>query len=154
MTTNAKIGFGTLFQMLDVDASPDSWVTVAEVVSITPPALARDTVEATHSESPEKWREFIPGLKDAGEMTVELNFIPGGDAMQRFLRSFNTDEPDQCRIVFPDGGVDESPPTATIWAFVAFLTGVEPEASMEDKMSVSATFKLTGKPDFVTVPAE
>jgi predicted secreted protein len=149
MATNAQIGHGTRFQMFDSEASPPAFATLAEVTNITPPALARDAVEATHTESPEKWREYIPGLKDAGEVTLELNFVPGGTAIERLLRSFNSDSADQCRIVFPDGSLDTSPPTATIWAFNALVTGVEPEAPVEDKMTASATFKLTGKPGFV-----
>jgi site-specific DNA recombinase len=31
MTTNVKIGRGNLFQLFDTNASPEAWVTVAEV---------------------------------------------------------------------------------------------------------------------------
>jgi predicted secreted protein len=140
MTTNAAIGHGTLFQLLDTSVGPNFFETLAEVTSITPPSLARDAVEATHTESPEKWREFIAGLKDAGEVTLELNFIPGGPAIERLLGLFNSDTFSVARLVFPN---------LVTWQFTALLTGVEPEAPVEDKMTASVTFKLTGKPGFI-----
>lgn len=143
MATQAKIGFGSLFEIQDLEQSPDGWVKVAEVTNITPPNFSRDAVDATHTESEEGWREFIPGLKDGGEVTVEMNFIPGAASTDRIFELFSRDVGD-FRISFPDG----SP--STVWQFKAFITGFEPEAPLDDKMSATATFKLTGKPAFLT----
>ena len=79
MTTNARIGYGTLFQTGN-GAVPEVFTTLAEVTNITPPKMSRDTVDATHEESPGAWREFIAGLKDGGDVSLDLNFIPGGTA--------------------------------------------------------------------------
>lgn len=143
MTTNARIGHGVTFAIFDTAVSPDDYVTLAEVTSITPPSLARDAVEATHTESPEKWREFIPGLKDAGEVTIELNFIPDGAAITKLLALINSDVVSNCRIRFND------PSPAILWVFNAYLTAIEPEAPIDDKMTASTTWKLTGKPAFI-----
>lgn len=142
MTTNAKIGHGSLFEIEDTTQSPVAFVKVAEVLNITPPALARDAIDATHTESTEGWREFIPGLKDGGEVSVEMNFIPGHASLDLILALFSRDA-GNFRITFPD-----SP--ATVWTFSAFITGFEPEAPLEDKMTATATFKLTGKPAFIS----
>lgn len=150
MATEARIGHGTLFAIFDVGISPPDWVTVAEVVSVTPPSLSRDAVDATHTESPEKWREFIPGLRDGGEVTLEMNFIPKGAGISTILGSFNRDEVVNSRITFPDETVPgASPSDATVWTFLAFITGFEPEAPVDDKMVASVTFKLSGKPTFL-----
>lgn len=141
MTTNAKIGHGSMFAIQG--GSPLAYVPLAEVTNITPPALSRDAVDATHTASPEKWREFIAGMKDAGEVTVEMNFIPGSTSIDTILAAFNSDETQNCRITFPIGS-----PAAT-WSFSAIVTGFAPEAPMDGKMSASVTFKLTGKPGFV-----
>lgn len=139
MATNAKIGHGTLFAILSDSVSPADYVTVAEVTNITPPNLARDAVDATHTASSEGWREFIPGLKDAGEVTFEMNFVPSGASTDLVLEAFNADDPVSCKITFPD-----TPPTE--WTFSAICTGFEPEAPVDDKMVASVTLKLTGKP--------
>lgn len=143
MTTQAQIGHGTTFEInTSVLNSPDQWVAIAEVVSVTPPSLSRDAVDATHSTSPEKWREFIPGLRDGGEVTLEVNFIPSGIGTSQIIDTFNSDDKVQARINFPDSPV-------TTWQFEAFITAFEPDAPFDDKMSATVTFKLSGKPAFV-----
>lgn len=137
MTTNAKIGYGTTFAIQS--GSPLDYVTIAEVTNITPPNLARDAVDATHTASEEGWREFIPGLKDAGEVSIELNFVPGSESTALLMEAFNADDPVSCKITFPD-----SP--ATEWTFAAIMTGFETEAPVDDKLTATATFKLSGKP--------
>ena len=41
-------------------------------------ANRRYTVDATHMASTDKWREFVGGLRDAGEVSITINFVPGG----------------------------------------------------------------------------
>jgi len=150
MTTEAMIGHGTRFQIYDADASPPAWVTVAEIVSVTPPSMTRDTVDATHAESPEKWREYIPGLRDGGEVSLEMNFIPDGAGTTTIMQTFNKDTVVTCRIIFPDGDPEASPITATVWQFSGFCTNFAPAAPFDNKMSATATFKLSGKPQFLS----
>lgn len=141
MTTEARIGYGTLFYSDDGD-SPGQWPLIAEVTSITPPGLSRDTVDATHMQSPEKWREFIAGLKDGGECQIEFNLVPGGATMEAMVAEFDSDEFTTRRVVFPDG---------TLWEFDAACTNFEQEASLDDKMAGTGTFKITGKPTLTQV---
>lgn len=147
MTTQAAIGFNTLFQIFDTGASPDAWTTVAEVTKITPPAIARDAQDATHTESAGGWKEFIPGLKDGGEVSIEMNFIPKGAGVALILAQFNASAVTQCRILFPDGS-HTSPITSTKWAFNAVCTGFAPEAPIDNTMVATAKFKVTGQPTF------
>ena len=120
-------------------SAPEAFTTLAEVTNITPPAIARDTVDATHMESPEAWREFIAGLKDGGEGSVEMNFVPGTNAaaLMAELDLSGSSAVKNRQIAFPNG---------SIFAFAAILTGFEPEAPIDDKMVATATFKVTGKP--------
>lgn len=153
MTTNARIGHRALFQIFDSTASPPAWTTVAEVTSITPPQFAKDAIDATHTESPEGFREFIGGLKDAGQVSVELNLVPKGPTMALLLGAFDLDAAFQARILFPDGDPQASPITCSIWAFLAIITGFTPEAPVEGKMTATATFKISGKPTFTPATA-
>lgn len=138
MTTSAEIGYGTLFQTGD-DSSPETWTTLAEVTAITPPSMARDSIDASHEQSPEAWREFIAGMKDGGEVQIEMNFIAASNAVTmaaEFDLAASAASKNR-RILFPDG---------SNWEFTAFCTGYEPDAPMDDKMGATATFKVTGKP--------
>lgn len=142
MATGARIGYGTLFKSGN-GASPEVFATLAEVTNITPPAISRDTSDASHEESPGAWREFIAGLKDGGEISLELNFVPGNSASLALMNEFDLDGPQATKnrqVVFPDG---------SYFAFAAILTAFEPDAPIDDKMTASATYKITGKPSLV-----
>lgn len=140
MATQTKIGHGSKLEIFDV-GSP-GWFEFAEIVSISGPSMTRDAVDATHSQSPGGWREFIPGLKDGGECTCEMNFVPANVTTAEILATFNSDSLISCRVSFPD-----SP--ATVWTFDAFITAFEPETPLEDKMAATVSFKISGKPGFV-----
>ena len=131
--TAANIGHGALFGIEGV--TPGTYVTVAEVVSITPPGMTRDSVEATHLTSPDKWKEFIAGLKDAGEASFTMNFVPS--ATDAVYLAFNADS-GKYQITFPNG---------VMMRFAGFFTGyTPPELTPDGKMEASATIKPTGAP--------
>jgi hypothetical protein len=140
MATLAAIGHGTTFAKSDMGGTP-VYTALADVISIEGPGLTRDTVDATHMGSTERFREFVGGLRDAGEVTIELNFDPGGTAQIALVASYRSDSAINYRITFPD---------ATIWEFAAFVTSISPTTPLDDKMTLSAGFKLTGKPAFMT----
>lgn len=135
MTTQARIGHGTLFKIGN-GATPEVFTTVGEVTSITPPGMSRDAIDATHEESPDGWREFIGGLKDGGEVALELNFVPGSATTILLLAEIEA-APGNKQIVFTTGEV---------FSFRALCTNFEPEAPLDDKMVASATYKVSGKP--------
>jgi predicted secreted protein len=140
MTTNAKIGYGNLFQLFQA-APANDFVTVAEVTSITMPPQQRDAIEATHTESPEGWREFIPGLKNAGEVKLEMNFVAASDSDSLIRSTFDSDDLTRARILFrsPDS------PTEAITMDV-IVTNYEVSGPIADKMVASVTLKISGKP--------
>lgn len=144
MATQARIGHGSSFLMGDSN-SPGTWTEIAEITSITPPSVSRDVIDATNSDSPDRWREHIPGLLDGGEVTIEGNFIPGGAGDVALIVAQTDTFARAYRIIFPN---------AVVWDFQAFCTAYEPEAPFDDKMTFSATFKVSGKPDFVTEAEE
>jgi len=141
--TSALIGKGILFSRGD-GASPEQFVKVAEVVNVSPPALSRDSVQATHTDSPGGAHEYIPGLRDGGECTVTVNFLPAnatqGNASGGLLHDYNNqDVARNYRVTFPN-----SP--ATTWTFAGFITGFQPVAPIDDRMTAEITFKVTGVP--------
>ncbi|WP_136441633.1 phage tail tube protein [Pacificoceanicola onchidii] len=130
---DAQIGFGSDFKR--------GTTTVGEVISITPPSISRDVVDATHMSSPEGWREFIAGLKDGGEVSVQIQSKPSTPAYAAMLADFDSDAAVTYSIDFPDG---------SSWTFTAFITGFEGEDPLEERITSTATFKITGKPTFAT----
>ena len=135
--TDVKIGYGVAFARGD-GASPEVFTALAEITNITPPQLSRDTVDATHQGSPDGYREFIGGLRDSGEVSLEMNWIAGSTTDTTLLTDFDSDDPVNYRITFNDADTT----TAT---FAGFVTGYTPNSPMEDKQSASVTIKVTGK---------
>jgi len=136
MTTAAKIGHGTLFQRGD-SASPEVFTTVAEVINISGPTRAFDIIDATSQESAGATREFIAGLIDPGEYTIELGFIPGNtthtdvrnDHINRTNRNY--------RITHPDSPVSTE-------TFACFVSGFELNAPIGELRTATITVKVTG----------
>jgi predicted secreted protein len=142
--TEARIAYGTLLQFGN-GASPETFTSLAEVNNITGPGMSRELPDATHMESPGGWREFIGGLKDAGEITVECNHLPNNvtqDASTGILSFFASGATKNWQMVFPT-----SPPIT--WGFEAVISAFEPDFPIDDKMMLSITLKVSGQPAFL-----
>jgi len=137
--TSAVFAHGTLLKLGD-GGGPETFATIAEVRGISGPSLAADAIEATNHDSEEAWREFIGGLKDGGEVSFDINFIPdeGTHDASTGLAS-KVGYKDNYQLVFPT-----SP--AVTWSFPAVLTGFEPTAPIDDVLTAAITLKVAGKP--------
>ncbi len=138
--TNAAtdIGFATTFGKVVANV----YTAFAEVTELSPPELSRDSVDFTHFGSPDRHREFKPGLSDGGESSLTYNLVPGllDDAV--IAAHLATGVVEAWRIVFPNGAKLD---------FTGFATAHARATPMDDKMTGSATFKVSGKP--VLTPA-
>ena len=132
---NGINAFGTLLKY--------NGTTVAEVTDLSPPGLSRDTFELTHHQSPNGWREFGKSLKDGGEVSATINYIPT-ETTHALATGILGDLSNNTTIatwsiVFPDTG-------ATTWTFPGILTGFNPKAPIDDKLSADITIKISGQP--------
>lgn len=128
--------FGTQFKRGD-GAGPEVFTALANVSNISGPSLTRNTIDVTAHDSPDAWMEFVGGLKDGGEVTVDVNYDPS--AHDALVADLSDEDPRNYQIVFPD-------PDTTTWAFPGILTGFQPSAPIDDKLSASLTYKVAGKP--------
>ncbi|MFD6874534.1 MULTISPECIES: phage tail tube protein [unclassified Streptomyces] len=132
--------FGTQLQRGDGATPSENFTPIANVTDITPPEIERETIDVTAHDSPDAWREFIGGLKDGGEVSIDVNYDPREHDL--LLADFADSQPRNYKIVWP-GTLGE-------WAFGALLTGFAPEAPHDDKLAASLTFKVSGKPTITT----
>ena len=132
--------YGTLLKVGDA-ASPEVFTTVAGVVEIGGPSLEMEPIEVTNHSSANAWREYIGGLLNGGEVSL-INYDPAHatldagtgpikDMTDRTLRNW--------QLVFSDSGT-------TTWTISAFVTGFEPGAPVDDKLSAAVTLTLSGEP--------
>ena len=135
--------YGTTLERMGDDG--DEYEPIANGTNVSGPGIEREEIETTvHKRADQKdagWRTFLGGLKDAGEVSIDVNYHPSKH--DDLLTDFEDSEPREYRLVFPDK--DE-----TAWEFKAFLTGFEPEFPFDDKAEASLTFKVSGKPNLTS----
>lgn len=100
--TNAAIGMKATFSIGNgVDGGSVTYTKVAfEVTSITSPGITRETIDATHLESPDDFREYIAGLMDTDPATIAFNYT--ADAADPLYAAMIAGKGD-FRITFPNG---------------------------------------------------
>ena len=145
MTTSAVFGYGAKLQISDM-ATEATFTDVAEVEGLSGPSLSADEIDVTTHDTADGYREFIQGLKDAGDLSIEGNFIPTEDTHKEagdasLLASYNSGDLTDFKLVFPDANNTE-------WEFSAIVTGFEVDIPVDEKMTFSCTLKLSGKPTF------
>jgi predicted secreted protein len=132
-------GFGTLFQRGN-GAGPEVFTTIASVTNISGPSRSRETIDVTAHDSPEQWMEFIGGLKDGGEVSLDINYDPG-QVSHDLDDDFDDSAPRNYRIVILPDTEDEH-----TWSIAGVMTGLEDEFPYDDKMARTLTIKVSGKP--------
>lgn len=115
---------------------------IGEVVSIGAVAIATDAIDVSTLASID--REFIPGMRDGGEVTFNGHFYPG-DAGQAALKTAHQNKAtNQYTITFPGG-------LGTV-SFNAFITNYSVlDATNDDPVEFEITVKVTGAVDIATV---
>ncbi|PWG08780.1 hypothetical protein DF268_36025 [Streptomyces sp. V2] len=120
---------------------------IANVGDIDGPGRSREAIEVTAHNSPDRYREFVKGLKDGGEVSATINFDPGDLSHQALDDDFEEIDLRSYQIVVLPGEDDELAVT-----FRALITDLSDTYPVEDKMEREVTFKISGKPVFDYAP--
>lgn len=112
--------------------------TISELTSISAPNLTADTIDVTTHGSTGRYREFIQGLRDGGEISVE-GFYTTASA-NTITTQLNTSATTTATIDLP------TTPTATRFTATVICTAFSSEAPVDGAIGFSATFKVTGQP--------
>ncbi len=133
--SSAQAGYGAKFA---IKASGDTYPEVAEVISITPPGLSRETIDVTHLNSDDLTKEFIGSLKEAGEAVVEVNYVPS--ASDPLLAAFSANGgAGEFKIIYPKGDF--------AMTFKGIITGYEQgDITVDGKLAATLTIKCSGAP--------
>ena len=122
---------------------------IAQVFSLSGPSLSNDPVEVSTHESVKFYREFVPGFRDGGEITLGLRFDPAEDtqsnAVNGLLSIFDLGSLVSFEILWPNTA-------ASTWSFLGMVTGYEPSADFDAALEAQVTIKLSGAPTFVAAP--
>ncbi len=117
--------------------------TVAELTNISLPGFNADDIDVTTHNSSDYFREFIKGLTDAGEITLEGYF--NYTDYQTLYDGIGTLSLYSATIAVP------TTPSETQWLANVYVKSLEGGAPFDDKIDFSATCKITGKPSLTQV---
>ncbi|GGK89136.1 phage tail tube protein [Mangrovihabitans endophyticus] len=132
--------FGTLFKRGDGATPTESFTTIANVTTIGGPERSRNIIDVTSHDSPDQWMEKIGGLKDGGQITVDINYDPR-QTTHDLDDDFDDADPRNYQIVLFPGTADEH-----TWTIAGVMTGVSDEFPHDDKMGRTLTIDVSGKP--------
>ena len=135
--SDAMIGYGSQFLMQAL-ANSTALTALAEVTSVSLPNEQVAEVEVTHYQSPGRTREFIAGLNDAGEITIEMNFVPGSATDDLLVAAKADGKTRTMRVVATDS--DE----AEMYTFPGFVRGYERNIPLDDRMTATVTIRVAG----------
>lgn len=149
---DATVGTGTGSGVLVAGASgvlsggtagAEIFTLIPGVIDLSGPNRQNELVDVTSHDSTNYYREFLPILRDGGQLTGELNYLPSNaqhnglstDFENRTLRNFT--------VTFPDG---------TVIAVSAYVESFEITSPIDTQLKASFSLKITGAP-VITLPS-
>lgn len=113
---------------------------VAEITDISPPSVSRDDIETTHYDSDDGFKEYMAGLADGGEITLECNLIVGDTNGQQGLRAdYEAGTVQSFELALPNAANSS-------WEINATVKAYSESSPIGDKLGFTTTMKVTGKP--------
>lgn len=125
MASNAFSGVGTIFKR--------GAVAIAEINSISGPNISRGHIDVTSFDSTSGYREFIAGFRDAGEITLSMNFTFA--TWQDFKDDIDQDASIEYSITLPNT-------EGTIITFDGLVTTLGMAIPFDDKVTSDITIKI------------
>lgn len=125
MASNAFAGVGTVFKR--------GAVAIAEISSISGPNISRGHIDVTNLDSTSGYREFIAGFRDAGEVTLTMNFTFA--TWQDFKDDIDDDAAVSYSIELPNT-------EGTIISFDGLVTSLGMAIPFDDKVTSDVTIKI------------
>lgn len=137
MTTAAKTNFG---KQLWMGPAGGTLVKIAELLTVTPPTLSRETIDATSHDSTAGAQEFITeGIYDPGEVPFQAHYIAGSTGDDAMITALTDGVLRDFKIVVKAATGTED------LEFSGFVTsyGVD-EAPTTGKQTASGSIKVSG----------
>lgn len=114
-------------------------VEVGALSSVSGIDASADEVEVTDMGNTDGYREYLPGFKDGGEVSLS-GYMDGEDAGQaRLYELMESGDVVDCKIQFPTK-------IGKTWSFKAGVTKFTTSADVDDAITFEATLKVSGKP--------
>lgn len=139
----AVAAINTLLQYGD-GASPETFVTIANVSSINGPSFSLTVQDVTSHSTGYPWRDKFPTLLDAGDLTFDLFWDPADPAHETVFGFFVNRTTLDLRLKFP---ADSNAQSKT-YSFQGFFSKWGGTEKVDDVIRAACTITLTGQPGF------
>lgn len=117
---------------------------IANLTSIGEIGVESEEIDATDLDSPNNYKEFIAGSKDAGEVSLSGN-IKDETNVEKMLSLAESQSMEQWEVKYPSGAT---------WAFSGFLKSFKDGEKTPDGLATfSATIRISGKPIYTASKA-
>lgn len=121
-------------------ANPEVFNDIGQIKDISGPSFELGTEDASHHGS--TWREYVPTLLDAGEISFEIAFDPDdathySETAGSLWHTMSNRIKRNFKLVLPD-------PNAFEIAFAAYVTSFELNEPVEGLLTANITLRLTG----------
>lgn len=144
----AEHGHGTKIYASLV-TNPASFTNIGGVIDITGPTQTRDSIDVSSMDSAAKFKEHIPAMLDAGEITFDVNYDGSASGVADTLNSLLTNANTAMiyTVGFFDGTASTNVSDVTNHSFFqckGLMTGLGHAIPFGDKITQPVTIKLTG----------
>lgn len=116
-------------------ASPTVYTHIPEIKSISGPTGSATVIDVTDLDSVAKEKRL--GLKDQGQLTLDVNWIPSNAAHAALKAAFDSGDETAFRMTFTDSGT-------TQWYMRGFVNGLAISNGVDAVLTASVTIELTG----------
>jgi predicted secreted protein len=106
---------------------------------MTGPTISRTTADVTNKDSTNRWREFVTGLVDGGEVSFNIVFNPDATTHTTLAADLVSQTAQAWKIL------TDSDDTLT---FSGYVTGFSLSAPLDGEQSADLTIKVTGAVTF------
>lgn len=134
--SEAQIGWGSEFHL---DNAAGVLTEIGEVTGLPFAEEVADDVERTHFKSPGRRKEYVSGLIEPGDATLELNYLPGSPTDLLIAAAHRDGKVRAYKTLIPaaDGGK---------WEITGFLYVKSRSRAVQigDRMTMSVGVKFTG----------
>lgn len=116
--------------------------SLAEVTAIGVPSLTGEVIDVSTHGSTNRWREFIRGMRDAGEFTVTMQYTAGSTTDDACIAAITADTATAVVITAAAASGTE---TFTISAFGTSydVNDLEPDGSQTASLTLKPTGSVT-----------
>lgn len=138
MNGQATRTMGTTLKKIKSGSEAEDTV-IANLTSIGEIGVESEEIDATDLDSPNNYKEFIAGSKDAGEVALAGN-IKDETNVEKMLALAESQSIESWEVAYPSGAK---------WTFSAFVKSFKDGEKTPDGLaSFSASLRISGKPTY------